>query len=364
MGRIMILLLLIAAPVWAADPDVTSGADQKKTTENTQEVTREKNISLERSASDKTADAIEKIKQRTFSTDYLKEYTSRADTQGAVVLIPFITALERGELDIGKHKVVDLFRRCGLYTYPHPIPSALFLSKGSFNFKNLYGTPGVITEVAPGTPLHISVSGADLYKYDPEMERKPQRFAPASEALRCYMGYGYVMSETIKEMAAESIGTKPQTNGSAQTFFVMESLEKLAARALVAVIADPKTITTIDEMTKQKLAGSCMLPTIAALNQGNFLWSCGGIEIDPTTGMAKQSGTPYFGDNTFLGVSAVFAQVDSVALTNGLSRADMERYSKVNELAQAKSTRLSKRRGQAMGTGTADTVSAGSGVSQ
>lgn len=343
---------------------MTSGADQKKTTENTQEVTREKAINLERSTSDRTADAIEKIKARTFSTDYLKQYTSRADTQAAVLLTPFVTALERGELDIGKHKVVDLFRRCGLYTYPHPIPSALFLQSGPFNFRSVYGTPGVALEVPPGTPLHVSVSGEKLYEYHPDMEKKPQRFAPASEALRCYMGYSYVMSEAIKEMAAESIGTKPQANGSAQAYFVMESLEWLAARALGAVIADPRTIINIDEMTKQTLAGSCMLPTIAALNQGNFLWSCGGVDIDPNKGMAKQSGTPYFGDNTFMGVSAVFAQVDSVALTNGLSRADMERYSKVSELAQAKSTRLSKRRGQATGTGTADTISAGSGVSQ
>lgn len=368
MGRIAILLwTLLAYGAHGAEPTVSTDTGRNKTTEDSTQISREKAIDLQRSSADREAKALESIKARTFSTDYLSQYTSRADTQAAIVFEPIVSAIERGEVDMGNNKVADLFRRCGLYSYPHPAVTALFLERngGYQNRVKNYGVPGVYVDAPPSMPLHVSVSGQSLYQYHPEMENKPQRFAPPSEAMRCYIGYSYVLSETIKEMASQAIGQKKPNKGeSAQSYFVLDSLEQLASRALVSVIADPVVIESIEQRTEQVLDGGCMLPTLAALNSGNFVWSCGGVDVDPSKGLAKRSGTPYFGENTFMGVSAMFAQVDAVALSQGISQSDMKRYSKVKETAKGKSTRLSKRRSQGSGTSASETIGSGSGVSQ
>lgn len=357
---ILLALVCFSLSVYAAEPQVSTDTGRNKTTEDSEQVSREKSIDLQRSATDSSADTIDQMRARTFSTDLLKQYTSRADTQAAVLFTPLMSAIEMGEVDMGEQPVADLFRRCGLYSYQHPIPSTLFL--GSPEEINAYGNR--MLTPPQGTPLHVAVTGGDLYKYNRQMEDKPQRFSTAAEAMRCYMGYSYVLGETIKEVAGQSIGSQKNKGEESQTYFVLDSLEQLTARALVAVMADPSTMGNINQLTDQALAGGCMLPTLAALNAGNYTWSCGGIDVDPSKGLAKRSGTPYFGENTFMGVTAVFAQVDAYALTQGLSDSDIKRHSQVKEIAQARSTRLSKKRGQSSAVSSGETVGAGSGVSQ
>jgi hypothetical protein len=356
----LVLLLCFSMPLYAAEPQVSTDTGRQKSTEDSQQISREKAIDLQRSAKDSTADAIDKMRARTYSTDLLKQFTSRADTQAAVLFEQLVSAIERGEVDMGENPVSDLFRRCGLYSYPHPSPSALFI--GSEEEINAYGNRWLTPP--QGTPTHVSVSGNALYKYHPQMELKPQRFATPAAALRCYMGYSYVLSETIKEMASQSIGSQKHKGKDSQTYFVLDSLERLTARALVAVIADPDTMGKIDRLTEQTLAGGCMLPTLAALNSGNYTWTCGGIDVDPSKGLAKRSGTPYFGENTFMGTSALFAQVDAYAMTQGLSDSDIKRHSKMKEIAKARSTRLSKKRGQSSSVSSGESLGTGSGVSQ
>lgn len=382
MGKIIVLMLaLVAASVQASDPTVSTDTGRSKTSEKSQQISREKAIDLENSSSDRTAKAVENLKSRTFNTEFLNQYTSRSDTQAAILFEPLVSAIERGEVNMGTNKVADLFRRCGLYSYPHPVASSLFIRPMSgvklrigsmetnvgVNPAKNYGVAHTSLETPAGAPLHVAISDQSLYRYSQEMENKPQRFAPPSEAMRCYMGYSYVLSETIKEIANQAIGRKKpnaKKGEKSQTFFLIESLEAMAAKALVAVISDPTTLDQVDNKTKQIVDGGCVLPTLAALNSGNFVWSCGGVDIDPSKGIAKRSGTPYFGENTFMGVSALFAQVDAVAMSSGLSQSDVERNSKVKELAKAKSTRLSKRKGQSSGISTGDTMGSGSGVSQ
>lgn len=355
-----LLLACFSLNLYAAEPQVSTDTGRNKTTEDSEQISREKAIDLQRSATDRTADALDRMRARTFSTDLLKQYSSRADTQAAVLFEPLVSSIERGEVDMGENPVADLFRRCGLYSYPHPSPSALFA--GSKEEINAYGNRWLTPP--QGTPTHVAVTGKALYEYDPQMEKKPQRFATAAESLRCYMGYSYVLSETIKEMAGQSIGSQQNKGKDSQTYFMADSLEQIAALGLVSVIADPEAMKAINQLTEQALAGGCMLPTLAALNSGNFTWSCGGIDVDPGKGLAKRSGTPYFGENTFMGVSAVFAQVDAFAMTKGLSDSDIERHSELKEIAQARSTRLSKKRGQSSAVSSGDTVGAGAGVSQ
>lgn len=355
-----LVLACFSLNLYAAEPQVSTDTGRSKTTEDSEQINREKAIDLQRSATDSTADALDKMKARTFSTDLLKQYSARADTQAAILFEPLVSAIERGEVSMGDNPVVDLFRRCGLYSYPHPSPSALFLRpEGEINS---YGSRTL--EPPAGTPLHVAVTGSALYQYHPQMEMKPQRFATPAESLRCYMGYSYVLSETIKEMAGQSLGAQQHKGRESRTYFMADSLEQIASLGLVSVVADPETMPTINELTEQALAGGCMLPTLAALNSANFTWSCGGIDVDPGKGLAKRSGTPYFGENTFMGVSAVFAQVDAFAMTKGMSDSDIERHSEIKEIAQARSTRLSKKRGQSTTISSGDTVGAGSGVGQ
>ena len=51
-------------------------------------------------------------------------------------------------------------------------------------------------------------------------------------------------------------------------------------------------------------------------------------------------------------------------MTKGMSDSDIERHSEIKEIAQSRSTRLSKKRGQSTTISSGDTVGAGSGVGQ
>jgi len=375
----IIVLCLFSNGVLAADPTVNTDTGKKKTTQKIQQVTREKSIDLEKSKSDRSLDEIEKLKSRSFNTDYLQQYTNRAETQAVMLFEPLVTAIERGNVKTGDNKVADIIRRCGLYSYPHPTATSLFILPVNGAILHIgnsqtnvgvdpihnYGGSAVTVQTPPGYPLYVTIKGEGLYKYHEAMEKKPQRFAPPSEALRCYIAYGYVLSETIKEMAGEAVGVKkldPAKGKVADTYFLLESLEAVAGKALVAVMTDPTTLTKINFYTEQLLEGGCVLPTLAALNVGKFSWSCGGIDVDPSTGLAKRNGTPYFGENTFMGTSAVFAQVDALAMTTSSSLSDLERKSAAKEVNTLASTRLSKRKGQDSAVSTDNTIDSAAGI--
>jgi hypothetical protein len=76
---------LFSNGILAADPTVNTDTGKKKTTQQTQQVTREKSIDLEKSKSDRSLDEIEKLKSRSFNTDYLQQYTNRAETQAVML---------------------------------------------------------------------------------------------------------------------------------------------------------------------------------------------------------------------------------------------------------------------------------------
>ena len=357
---VMVVFLSLSLVVESAEPTVKNDANRSKTTEKNKALNREKAIDIQQMQSNRKAKAVDEITSRVFSNEVLNQFTIRRDTQASVVLVPLVAAIERGEVNMGNNPISNTIQRCGLYSYPHPSPAYMFTRKEQI-VAYQYGIAKQVP--VPGTPTHIAVTGNLLYKYMEVMDSKPQRFSPASEAVKCYITYGVLMAESIKEMVGLSVGEK-QSPRKAKTYFLADNVEQVAARSLMAVIADPLTNQTVNQTTENILAGGCMLPTLVAINSGDFTWACGGIDFNPAVGMAKRSGTPYFGENTFMGVSASFSQVDALAMVNNMSNSDISRVSTIKEKGDSSSTRMSKRLALVNNSSSKKDRSSGSGVAQ
>jgi len=353
-------MVLTALPILAAEPTVNTGTGRDKTTDKKGELSRERAIDLSKTRTNTDTDAVEKIHSRMFASELLSQYTNKTDTQGIMLLRPFVAALELGQADFGVHPVADTFRRCGLFSYMPPLVSAT---------PHSVSRPGLAISAAPGSAKRIAVFGNALDninqdgRYVADSQELTRRFASPRAAVQCYMTYAYILSEATKEMASQAVGEKRNPKG-ASVYFLADALDRTAARALVAVIADPTTPEKITRLVESNLQAGCMLPTVAAHEGGDFSWSCGSLEVDPDLNTVKAGGVIYFGENTFLGVSALFSQVDAVALTSNLSDADIQRKSKAKEIASASEARLSKHRALTSGTTSTRKTTAESGVSQ
>jgi hypothetical protein len=81
------------------------------------------------------------------------------------------------------------------------------------------------------------------------------------------------------------------------------------------------------------------------------------LQLDWLKGMA-----PNFGEITFMGTSAVFAQAYALAMTTSNNLSDFERKSASKEVNTLASTKLNKRNGQYSAVSTDNTIDSATGI--
>ncbi len=335
---ILLFILMFSEGVLSADPSssVSSKGDRSKGNSISSDLSREKNMSLIDSYTNSEIKAIENISTKIFSKSKAKQFSFSNNLPASVLITPFITAIERGELDVHNKLAISFFRQCALYTSAPPTPNAVYYGLNQVPKKHRWVEPlhKAPFKFVKGLPAHPSTA-------QPIAEILGVRSASIYNASFCYAFYGEFLKNVVEEMASYSIYS--ESKRGFYNNYVLNDLNHLVASSIIKLL-DNKSIVDFAKQTARIAENTgCSLPSLQGLQDNNLSWRCGGLSFDSNSNQMDLSGTTLLGDNTFGGVTAVFSQIDSVALAQDLLKANASSTVKSKDTSKAKSISLAKK---------------------
>jgi hypothetical protein len=129
MTRLLILCVLFISFSAFSDPTISIKSNSIVDAGTTQDITREKVINVSKAQRDINSKIAEEVKSKSVSKSSISKYSTGIEYSLGAVVLPYIKAIENGELDNMGSESIGYIRRCALNS--HKLPTVKFFILGS-----------------------------------------------------------------------------------------------------------------------------------------------------------------------------------------------------------------------------------------
>jgi hypothetical protein len=349
MTRLLILCVLFISFSAFSDPTISIKSNSIVDAGTTQDITREKVINVSKAQRDINSKIAEEVKSKSVSKSSISKYSTGIEYSLGAVVLPYIKAIENGELDNMGSESIGYIRRCALNSHKLPtVIGPMFGYGGEILYSRVGGLGGqggaiqtqeAIQNMTASMPSFMSISKdaernkkyiASKYGVRPET---PQ------ETLVCYFYYGILYEQIARNIFSQSIlGEESQ----ASTVLYVDSLQITVARAIARAVKDDNLLNRAKNMAEQNSGSTCTVPSLQALNKGQLDFSCGSFSFNYQSREAVNGNTIIWSKDTFMGGSITLSEVSAFEIAKANEIASVYRNTAEEIQANERATGLNK----------------------